>query len=203
MKTLTTKYCLALVLAFISLTSRAQDSHTADTGRPWYLPDHMVVQFAGNIGLLSVGPGYSYFRDKVQTDILYGITPAFETQTSIHILTAKTAYHPVKVKLNKGYILEPLRLGMGISYSIGNQFYTSWPDRYPDGYYWWTTSFRLTPFLGTSISRSIGNGDTAIKRVQLYSELGTHDLAIISMVNNKHFPVGRILNIAFGTKLVF
>jgi hypothetical protein len=203
MKLLLSKFLLAVIITFRSLATLAQDSHTSDTDRPWYLPDHMVVQFAGNIGLLSAGPGYSYLGDKMQTDILYGFTPGFQTKTSIHILTAKNAYHPFKFDLKKGYILEPLRLGLGISYSVGDQFYTTWPERYPDGYYWWSTSFRLTPFIGSSISRGIGNGQTVIKRVQLYSELGTHDLAFISFINNKRFPVTRILNIAIGTKLVF
>ena len=191
------------LLLFTATTGQAQDSHTANTDRPWYLPDHAVIQFAGNIGLLSAGPGYSYAQDKVQTDILYGITPGFETKTSIHILTAKTAYHPFKINLRNNYQLEPLRVGLGISYSVGHQFYTKWPARYPDGYYWWTTSFRLTPFLGASISRPVGNENSAIKRVQLYSEFGTHDLAVVSFINNKNFPLGRILNIAIGTKLVF
>lgn len=197
------KILLLWVLLIIAAAAKAQDSHTSNTNRPWYLPDHAVVQFAGNIGLFSAGPGYSYARDKMQTDILYGITPGFETQTSIHILTAKTAYHPVKVNLQNGFLLEPLRLGLGISYSAGHHFYTKWPSRYPDGYYWWTTSFRLTPFVGASISRKVGDENSAIRRVQLYSELGTHDLALISFLNNKNFPVGRILNIAFGTKLIF
>ncbi|MGV3587078.1 MAG: hypothetical protein ACO1OF_08765 [Adhaeribacter sp.] len=197
------KILLLGVLLLIAAATKAQDSHTTNSNRPWYLPDHAVVQFAGNIGLFSAGPGYSYAHDKVQTDILYGITPGFETKTSIHILTAKTAYHPVKVMLKNGYMLEPLRLGLGISYSAGHQFYTKWPSRYPDGYYWWTTSFRLTPFIGASLSRKVGDGNAAIKRVQLYSELGTHDLALISFFNNKHLPVHRILNIAVGTKLVF
>jgi hypothetical protein len=203
MKNILTKYYLALVLVLISLGTQAQDSHSADTERPWYLPDHLVMQFAGNIGLFSVGPGYSYLRDKMQTDILYGITPGFEANTSIHILTAKTAYHPYNIVLKNGYRVEPLRLGLGVSYSVGSQFHTTWPERYPDSYYWWTTSLRLTPFIGSSISRQVGNGQKDIKQVQLYVELGSHDLALISMLNNHHFPVTRILNIAFGTKLIF
>ncbi|GEO06309.1 hypothetical protein AAE02nite_39730 [Adhaeribacter aerolatus] len=197
------KILLVGLLLHMTILGKAQDSHTSNTSRPWYLPDHAVMQFAGNIGLLSAGPGYSYARDKMQTDILYGFTPGFEINTSIHILTAKTAYHPFKVELKNGYLLEPLRLGLGISYSVGHQFYTTWPEHYPDGYYWWTTSFRLTPFLGASISRQVGSGNAAIKRVQLYSELGSHDLAVVSFLNNKKLPVGRILNLALGTKLIF
>src|SRR5688572_7405148 len=126
MKTLI-KYCLFFIITFTSFTIQAQDSHTSDTDRKWYLPDHAVAQFAGNIGLFSAGIGYSYLHDKVQTDILYGYVPAFESETSIHVLTAKNAYHPFAVDMGNSYILEPLRLGVGFSYSAGSQFYTSLP----------------------------------------------------------------------------
>src|SRR5678815_5088279 len=126
MKTLI-KYCLFFFITIVSTNLQAQDSHTTNTDRKWYLPDHAVAQFAGNIGLVSAGIGYSYLNDKVQTDILYGYLPSFEAETSVHILTAKNAYHPFMVDLGNSYLLEPLRLGVGISYSAGSQFFTSLP----------------------------------------------------------------------------
>ncbi len=199
-------YLLAIALwctAFCPL--QAQDSHTSDTDRPFYLPDHLVSQFAGNIGLLSAGIGYSYGKDKWQTDLVYGFVPAFESQTTIHILTAKTAFRPYRIELKGGkYSLTPLRVGTGISYSVGRQFHTTWPGRYPDGYYWFTTSFRFTPFIGAAISAPLNEGRTMFKRLELYSELGTTDLHIISYVPNmKYFKPWSAFNVAFGVKAVF
>jgi hypothetical protein len=94
-------------------------------------------------------------------------------------------------------------VGTGISYSIGAQFHTTWPGRYPEGYYWWTTSFRFTPFIGPTLSRKVGNEHTLIKRVQLYAELGTNDLALVSYIGNKRLAFTEIWNIALGTRLVF
>jgi hypothetical protein len=182
---------------------RAQDSFSSNTDRPWYYPDHVVVQFAGNIGLVSAGPGYSFARDKMDAEALYGYVPGFESKTSIHILTAKFSYRPWKINLNKDYLLEPLKVGTGISYSIGPQFHTTWPGRYPEGYYWWTTSVRFSPFLGPTISRKVGNANSLIKRVQLYSELGTNDLALVSYIGNTKLAFTEIWNIALGTRLVF
>jgi hypothetical protein len=107
------------------------------------------------------------------------------------------------VNAAKIYLLEPLKMGTGISYSIGPQFHTTWPGRYPEGYYWWTTSFRFTPFIGPTLSRKVGNEHTLIKRVQLYSELGTNDLALVSYIGNKKLAFTEIWNIALGTRLVF
>ncbi|MFC5269810.1 hypothetical protein [Adhaeribacter terreus] len=197
------KYCLLLCILCGSFNLLAQDSHTSDTDRRWYIPDHAVAQFAGNIGLVSVGVGYSYLNDKVQTDILYGFVPAFESKTSIHIVTAKNAYHPFAIDLANDYVFEPLRIGAGVSYSAGPQFFTRLPKRYPNRYYWWASSLRLTPFLGMSISKKVGHEATIVKRVQLYAELGSTDLDIVSKFDNETIPVWDILNLAIGTKIVF
>jgi hypothetical protein len=39
--------------------------------------------------------------------------------------------------------------------------------------------------------------------VQLYSELGTNDLALVSYIGNKKLAFTEIWNIALGTRLVF
>jgi hypothetical protein len=195
-------YHLLLMVWFLPTWCQAQDSHTTNTNRPWYYPDHVVLQFAGNIGLLAAGPGYSFARDKMDAELLYGYAPGFEASTGVHIITAKWSYRPFRINLKKGYLLEPLKMGTGISYSVGPQFHTTWPGRYPDGYYWWTSSFRLTPFFGPTINRKVGHEHTLIKRIQLYAEVGTNDLALVSFIGNKKLGFTEILNIALGTRLV-
>src|SRR4249920_2771850 len=93
----------ALILVVANFPLYAQDSHTTDTERKWYYPDHVVVQFAGNIGLLAIGPGYSYLKDRLNSDLLYGFSPNSEPKTSINILTIKTSYRPWNLKLNENY----------------------------------------------------------------------------------------------------
>ena len=200
------KYALFCFFTGFILTASAQDSFTANTNRKWYYPDHAVAQFAGNIGLVSAGVGYSYLKDKMQTDILYGFVPAYESKTTIHIFTAKTTYHPFALNFGdngNNYVFEPFRIGTGVSYSAGPQFFTSLPKRYPDSYYWWASSLRITPFVGMSLSRKVGSEATAIKRIELYGELGTTDLDIVSKLDNKSLPLWDIMNLAIGTKLVF
>jgi hypothetical protein len=201
MKTL--KILFLLLTLSVGKPLFAQDSHTSDTDRKWYKPDHFVIQFAGNIGLLSVGPGYSYLNDKVHTELMYGYVPGFEANTSIHILTAKNSFHPWQIDLKKGYLFEPLKIGTGLSYSFGPQFYTRLPKRYPDKYYWWAPSLRFTPFVGSTISRKVGDENTAIKRIEFYAEIGTTDLDLVSKFSNKSLSTWDILNVALGTKLVF
>ncbi|PSR56900.1 hypothetical protein AHMF7605_27085 [Adhaeribacter arboris] len=203
MKTSYFLYFLFAYLMCFPFCGFAQEWQTIYAKRKWYLPDHTVVQFAGNIGFLAVGPGYSLAQDKINLDILYGYTPSFEAETSIHTLTGKFIYSPWQNRIKPGYIWEPLKFGAGVSYSLGSQFYTTLPRHYPDGYYFWPTSFRLTPFVGTSISKAVGNSNSLIKQVQGYTEAGTHDLAILSLTTNKALSPWDIISFAFGVKLKF
>jgi hypothetical protein len=197
------KFIFLFLFALAGFTASAQDSHTTNTSRKWFLPDHVTIQFAGNIGMFSAGPGYSYLKDRINTDFLYGIVPGFEAKTSIHILTAKNYYTPFKINLNDNFQWEALKLGTGVSYSLGHQFFTTLPKRYSDNYYWWASSLRFTPFIGTAISTKVGNEATAIKRLQLYAEIGTTDLDLVSKIDNESLPLSDIINLAIGTKVVF
>jgi hypothetical protein len=205
MKGITFRFTLfCLILFGIVHPSLSQtDSHSSNTGRPWYYPDHAVGQFAGNIGFLSAGVGYSYLGDHVQSDLIYGIAPSSVKGGTVHMLTIKTDYWPVQVQLSEEYTLVPFRIGMGVSYTIGPHFETWWANRYPDDYYWFTTSLRLTPHIGASLSRSIGSGNTVIKRLEVFAELGTHDLAIASYASNKDLTLWQITNIGLGVKAIF
>jgi len=193
-----------LALTGVALGQGTLDSHSTNTSRPYLYPDHLVSQFAGNIGLLSAGIGYSYLNDKVQTEFLYGFVPAFESRTTIHILTAKTGYTSRSRNINDKYSWTPVRAGAGISYSVGRQFFTQLPKHYPSGYYWFSTSFRLTPFVGSAISLNLNEGRTAFKKVQLYGDIGTTDIHLLSYAwNVKALKPWDIINFAFGVKTIF
>ena len=196
----------ALTLLFASgmQVSLAQDSHTTNTARPALYPDHLATQFAGNIGLLSAGIGYSYAKDRLQTEFLYGVVPAFESKTTLHIITAKTTWYSRSRPINERYGWVPVRAGTGISYSVGRQFFTQLPSQYPNGYYWFSTSFRLTPFVGTALNLSLNEGRTAFKKLELYADLGTTDIHLLSYsLNTKALKPWNVFNLAFGLKAVF
>jgi hypothetical protein len=174
-----------------------------DRSKPWYVPHQANLQFAGNLGLFSGGLGYTLFRQKLQIDLLYGYTPRFQAEKGLHALTLKAAYHPFRKSLNHKYFFEPFKIGTGFNYAFGSQFFTSLPDRYPDNYYWWSSSLRFTPFIGTTLIRQIGKENRVIKNIQVYTELGTHDLAIVSWLTNKNLAFGKVLNLALGIKMGF
>ena len=197
--------CLIPAIVGFTGVANAQQIPPGTFKRPWYVPDQAVVQFAGNVGFLSAGLGYAFKQDKMNLDFLYGFTPGFEAKTSIHTVTGKFTYSPWRKNINLNYTWEPFQFGTGISYSIGPQFYTALPKHYPDGYYFWTTSFRLLPFMSTTVSKIVKDPDSVggIKRVKAYLEVGTHDLAVLSVVTNKTLNPRDIISLAVGTKLLF
>src|SRR3546814_207085 len=80
--------------------------------RRWYIPDYIPVQFAGNIGLLSSGAGFTSSKGNYQLGILYGYTPASVAHSNIHTLTAKNVFPLCHYPLKNNQIFSPY-LGLG------------------------------------------------------------------------------------------
>ena len=59
----------------------------------WYVPDYVKIQFAGNIGLISVGIGYDFFDSIWLSELLYGFVPASVSEAKqIHLITFKNTF---------------------------------------------------------------------------------------------------------------
>jgi hypothetical protein len=196
-----TKYifCFFLLLPFPSL---AQDS-LVNTNRKWFVPDHIKLQFAGNIGFISGGPGYLSRNKTLETDVLFGFLPKKYGGDALITITAKTTYSPWRIPLKNQRYIVPFSLGAYLSYTFGPQFDSKWPSYYPSGYYWWATSFRPGAYVGGKI----GQGAVGHKRkrgMELYYELGSYDLLMISYVQNtKYLKLSDIVSLSLGVKMAF
>ena len=181
----------------------SQDELPAEKSQKWYIPDHLKMQFAGNIGFISGGPGYISHNKTLETDFLFGFLPQKYGGDALVTITGKTTYSPWRIPLKNSYNIVPFLLGFYLSYTFGPQFDSKWPSYYPSGYYWWATSFRPGAYIGGKVGREI----TINKRkrgLELYYELGTYDLLLISYAQNREYlKPGDIVNLAFGVKLGF
>jgi len=186
-----------------AITSLAQSETFYSVSRKWYVPDHIKFQFAGNIGFISGGPGYISHNKTLETDVLVGFLPEKFGGDALISLTAKTTYSPWRVPLKNAYYVKPFSLGFYLNYTFGPQFDSKWPAYYPKGYYWWATSIRPGAYIGGKVGKQIKTR-RKIKGIELYYELGTYDLLLISYVQNTGYikPVD-ILNLAFGLKMAF
>lgn len=195
-------FCLLSLLAIPAFTF-AQTEQDSLAARKWYVPDGVTLQFAGNTGMLALGANYSYFQDKLNAELLYGYVPEFDAEESLHLLTLKAIYKPFKkIAVGHNLLLTPLRTNLALSYHFRSQFSTSWSNAYPEGYYWWISSLRLSGGLGSEITYPLQNSKK-IKSLTLYGEAGTYDLIVTSAVKDKTLTGWDILSFSVGVRAGF
>jgi hypothetical protein len=102
--------------------------------RKWYTPDYIKTQYAGNIGFISFGAGYYWWKQKAQSDFLYGYVPQFKGNATIHTFTIKNTFRLHEFNIKNKYNLSPT-IGFTVSFEPGENSYLRIPDRIPDGYY--------------------------------------------------------------------
>ena len=124
------------VLVFLSGLICAQDYVIFDeeVKGKWYKPDFFKLQFAGNIGLASIGLGYEWWNEKAQSVLLYGFVPDHKGEAEIHTFTIKNTFRLYKFNLYDKFNLCPTA-GFSVSFEPGENSYMRVPDKYPDGYY--------------------------------------------------------------------
>ncbi|UCD18240.1 MAG: hypothetical protein JSV44_04830 [Candidatus Zixiibacteriota bacterium] len=173
----------------------------AHAGGHWYTPDHAKMQYAGNMGLVSAGPGYSLFGGRLHLDLFYGYLPSFIGGVETHTVTTKIACFPVTRTLRETYTISPLTLGFNICIVIGENYFFRPPAHYPDDYYW-ATNLRIAPYLGTKVHKRLSSNGK-IKGLDLYIEVGTVDIYLRDYVHSDYVGLMDIINFSFGLGIRF
>ena len=109
------------------------------------------------MGMFSFGIGWDYYRHHWETDLLFGFVPKTtrnlkaESSKKRHTMatfTVKQNYIPWRVPLHKNIDFEPLTTGLYINTLLDRDFWVQSPDKYPKGYYFFSTRIRTHIFLG-------------------------------------------------------
>jgi hypothetical protein len=158
-----------------------------------YATFYTKAQFAGNLGLFSVGIGNEFFNKKLSVDINYGYTPKNINGALIHTFAIKPAFHFNEFTISGIYA--DCYIGTAANYNITKNTFPKLPDYYPDGYYL-PNAFHSNPFIGTRI-RIPGN-IKILRNLSLYAELGSVDYKIWYFIKNKKIKLNEILNLCFG-----
>lgn len=167
------------------------------------IPTHTKIQFAGNMGLLSFGPGWDYGkRNQWETDLYLGFVPKYSSKKTKITMTVKQNYMPWSFALGKGFSTEPLTCGMYLNTVFGDNFWVSEPDRYPKGYYGFSSKVRIHVFLGQRLTYDIAPKYRLTARsVTFFYELSTCDLYVVSAATNRYLRPRDYLSLSFGIKL--
>lgn len=195
-------YILILIAVWSAGSVSAQDSTRVGNSKDrWYVPDFAVLQYAGSIGFLSAGAGYTVFRDKANVDVLVGFVPA--SMGGLETITLKFTSMPWKIRLNPSVTLRPLTIGTYFCYTPGREYSSNLPSWYPDGYYWWSEAVRVNLFIGGSANLTTDR-IKHIRKAELYYEVGTNEIKLVSYVQNTgYLSAWKILHLGIGVRAYF
>ncbi len=113
------------------------------------IPDHVNIQFAGNIGLISAGTGYKLFNEIWQTDILLGYVPESVAEADIFTIAWKNNFRLIKYQIKNKTL--SLNTAFSVNLETGNNSYLVPSKKFPKDYYG-TNSLTYGLYLGGRIN---------------------------------------------------
>lgn len=204
---------LLLSLALSSSMLSAQESDIANSDKytkrvnryanAWerIIPRYSKLQFAGSMGMISLGTGWNYYRNHWETDMLIGFVPRGSNERANATFTLKQNYYPWHINFGNRVMLEPLSCGIYMNVLFNRDFWGRQPDKYPKGYYWFSTRVRNHVFVGQRISIKLDPESSWHKSISFFYELSTCDLYIINAIGNSYLRPRDYLSLSFGLKL--
>ncbi len=203
----TFKYIALFLLMVLPL--EAQEAETPyqkhveryKTGWGKLIPRYTKVQFAGSMGMFSFGTGWNYYRNHWETDVLFGFIPGYSDDNTKFTLTFKQNYFPWNIRLNDRFSFEPFACGAYFNILLDRDYWGKQPDKYPDGYYWFSTRFRIHIFAGERITLNLNNDKGWHKSISFFYELSTCDMYLINKIGNHSLKPKDYLSLSFGLKL--
>jgi len=209
MKLLNFKHILILgIIIFVSSgTLAAQNGYERRVEKyrsQWdkLIPTHQKIQYAGGMGLISLGVGWDYGKnDQWETDVFLGFLPKYSTKENKITFTVKQNFIPWDNRINKLFSYEPLACGLYINTIFNGDFWVSEPDKYPNGYYSFSTKMRFNIFLGQRITLHLPPDKRFFSRsVTAFYEISSNDLYLVSAFGNSSLKPTDYLRLSFGLK---
>lgn len=166
---------------------------------PW-LPDDAIVQYAGSIGFLSAGAGYSLAKGRIETDILLGYLPKFIGGANIWTAALKSNWIPIQFQASDQLKVIPFTTGLMVSHTFGPNYFVLLPDHYAKNYYTFSTAVHLYYQFGSRIQFPLGK--ESFPEMALYYELNSSAEAIFSYIQNpKALSPSDIFFLSLGLRL--
>jgi hypothetical protein len=192
-------FSVSVVLLFF-IKSYAQEPNLVKD-KSWYVPKYVKVQFAGNIGLVSVGAGYQLFNKVLYTELLYGFVPESVSKSDeIHLISIKNTFPIFRKEIGKNFTISPIA-GFATTYEIGTNSFTTLPSIYPEGYYV-PNAFHFTLFGGAMVHKDFKESKM-IKGADFYFEVGTVETYLWFAITSKEVSASDILSTSIGVNFYF
>ncbi|MGN0029055.1 MAG: hypothetical protein ACI35Q_04900 [Marinilabiliaceae bacterium] len=215
------KFLLAVTMLAANLTANAEEGIRRDSlpeGVTHYdiridkyqefhsrlIPRYTKIQFAGSIGMLSGGVGWDYGKGRRwETDLLVGFVPRFESNRAKLTFTLRENIRPWRIAMGTSPIdFHPLRASIGMNAIIGHEFWTSNPERYPEGYYFFSTKFHVVASFGQQWTYNISYDKRRRWRaIGFFYDMSTTDTYLLSGFGNKYIGFKDMFHLSLGLKL--
>lgn len=174
------------------------------------IPRYTKVQFAGSMGMFSFGFGWNYGRNHWETDMFFGFVPKdkngysnvshYKTQKALLTYTVKQNYIPWNIRLTDDISIEPLTCGLYLNTLLNRDFWIRSPDKYPSGYYFFSTKIRPNIFVGERITFNLNTKHRRDKSITFFYEISTNDLYLICAFSD-HLKPRDYLGLSLGVKV--
>ena len=168
------------------------------------IPTQFILQYAGNMGVMSVGIGWDYGKHKQwETNLLFGYLPKISSHRGKLTMTIKENFLPWSMYMKGGWLFEPLSCGLYLNTVFGSEFWDHQPSRYPDKYYEpLNTKVRINAFVGQRVTKIVpANKRKFLKSVSAFYEVSTCDLYVRLLVMEKKVSLWDILCLSVGVKM--
>jgi len=202
------KIYLGIVLSVFAATAFAQSGYERRVEKyqnQWVklIPTHTKLQYAGGMGLLSVGAGWDYGKnDQWETDVFFGILPKYSTSKTKVTFTLKQNFIPWKKHFNEHFSFDPFACGLYVNTILDGDFWVSEPDKYPSNYYSFSTKMRFNIYVGQRLTYKIPENKRFFsKSVTIFYEISSNDLYIVSAFTNSYLKPKDYLRLSFGLKM--
>ena len=174
----------------------------ADSIIAFHTGDSLCTIIKADTVLPSFGTGWDYGkRNQWETDILLGFIPKYSSKKTKVTMTLKQNYMPWSINIGKGFSTEPLACGLYLNTVFGDQFWVNEPDRYPKGYYGFSSKVRIHIYMGQRLTYDIDPQRRFLaKSVTFFYEISTCDLYLVSAVQNSYLRPRDYLSLSFGLK---
>ncbi|MDE6862361.1 MAG: hypothetical protein K2J31_06460 [Alistipes sp.] len=162
------------------------------------LPTRASIQYAGGMGMFSVGAGWEYGRrGEWATDLFVGFVPASCIDRTYVTATVKQSYVPWSIRCVDRFSIEPFKCGIYLNSVIADEFWLREPSRYPKGYYGFSTKVRAHIFIGQNFRLHLHRCG-ALRDISLFWEANTCDLYLISRITNRYLSPGDYIGLSVG-----
>lgn len=168
------------------------------------LPQLATVQYAGNIGVISFGPGWEYGHHRQwQTNLLLGYLPHEVMFNDYFCLTIRQSLSPWQCRIGQFYALSPAVFGLSANTLFSGEFWYNDPG---DSHYNFSTKLRFHLSYGSRFDFLLpqcASQKGKNRRFSLYYELSTYDLALMSIVRSQSIGITDILCLGLGFQYIF